>query len=195
MYEEFTGMTYEEAKQYCAKPTEDLKPHDRKIVELMIKSAKEIGGTILDVGCGPGRLAREFGSDRYTGIDVSPQLVKVAMERYPDHRFLVMNAEKMNFKDMSFDNAVCGGVLPHMPSEKVAINIIKEMVRVTKKLLQITWSTIPRGGTSINPVAGHFGKPTYQNQYSREEVMKAIPRPKKMMEDTFNACALWRIYK
>jgi len=195
MYEEFTNLTYAEAKQYCTAPTENLKPHDRKIVELMIRNARKTGGSVLDVGCGTGRLAGEFDSDRYIGVDISPILVQVAMERFPDHIFMVMNAKRMEFDDKSFDNVVCGGVLPHMPSEKVAVNIIKEMVRVTKKLLQITWSTIPGGGTSINPVVGHFGRPTYQNQYSRKNVMKAIPKSAILVEDTFNGCALWRIYR
>jgi len=194
MYEEFTGLTYEEAKHYCATPTENMKPHDRKIIELMIRSAKEVGGTILDVGCGPGRLAGVFNIDKYVGIDVSPVLVKVAMERYPEHTFMVMNAEKMKFKNKSFDNVVCGGVLPHMPSEKIAVDIIKEMVRVTKKLLQITWSTPPGCNTEINHVTGHFGRQTYQNRYSRSRLVDLLPKKSKLDEGWYNGCSIWRIW-
>ena len=194
MYEEFTGLTYEEAKQYCTAPIESMKPHDQRIIRLMIKSARDMDGTVLDVGCGTGRLAGEFDEDKYLGIDVSPILIRVARELHPDRRFMEMNAEKMIFWDKMFDNVLCGGVLPHMPSEKVAVNIIKKMVRITGKLLQITWSTIPRETTLIKHLVGHFGRPTYQNQYSRSAVMKVIPKSAKLVEDTFNGCALWRIY-
>ncbi len=195
MYEEFTGLTYEEAKRYCGTPTNKMKPWDISIINLMLDRAKEIGGSILDVGCGTGRVAREYSWEKYIGVDISPIIVRVAREINPEYKFKVMNAEKLKFKDNSFDVVMCGGVLPHMPSEKVAVKIVGEMARVCRKLLLITWSTIPGNHTNIVGVTGHCGRPPYQNQYSYDAITSVIPKDARLERNRFGACELWSIYK
>lgn len=49
--------------------------------------------TVLDLGCGRGRLAPSFHPDLYFGIDPSEDCVKRARADYPHHRFEIMDAE------------------------------------------------------------------------------------------------------
>jgi trans-aconitate methyltransferase len=53
------------------------------------------GASICDVGCGLGDLVdylqARFGEVSYTGIDISPSLVRKAAELHPDREFVCMN--------------------------------------------------------------------------------------------------------
>ena len=88
--------------------------------------AKEIlkyvpeNGTILDYGCGVGRLAKEVLAQRpdvkVVGLDASSDMIKQAYEYVNDVRFtgvLPTELQKLNIK---FDAAYCVYVLQHCPS-------------------------------------------------------------------------------
>jgi len=46
--------------------------------------------TILDYGCGVGRLSVLFKPKNYTGMDISPEMLKIAREKHPDYTFIQM---------------------------------------------------------------------------------------------------------
>lgn len=65
--------------------------------------------SVLDVGCGYGRLLTLMPADwagDYVGIDVSPDLVAIARILYPTRRFEVAHGDRMPFVDERFDVAV-----------------------------------------------------------------------------------------
>jgi len=87
---------------------------------------------VLDCGCGEGRISNflaENGAD-VVGIDISPETIKVAKEKTANKNisFLVMDAEKMEFKDNFFDLIVCAGILHHLDIKKT----YPELKRVLK---------------------------------------------------------------
>ena len=94
------------------------------------------GKSVLVLGCGNGAesfyLAREGAN--VIGIDLSDLCVenarKTALEQKLDNkaRFLVMDAENMQFPDDSFDLVTATGMLHHTDFEKV----IREVARVLK---------------------------------------------------------------
>lgn len=55
--------------------------------------------SVLDIGIGAGRtvpyLSAKFGD--YTGVDYSAPLIATAKRRFPDHRLLVMDAQRLEF--------------------------------------------------------------------------------------------------
>lgn len=64
---------------------------------------KEIPGwaNVLDIGCGYGRMAPLF--QRYTGVDISPDLLEIARKEHPDKKFVLADLNKLPFKDKEFD--------------------------------------------------------------------------------------------
>ncbi len=72
------------------------------------------GMTILDVGCGFGDiipyLAKKTDKFVFTGVDIVPEFVKVAIKNYPQHQFLVNNYFD-NPIDKKFDVVMSSGAL------------------------------------------------------------------------------------
>ncbi len=94
------------------------------------------GKKILEIGIGSGNDASEFvkyGAD-YTGIDLASEAVKFTQERL-NHLFgkgsvIQGNAEKLPFKDNSFDFVYSFGVIHHADEPLLIVN---EIQRVLKK--------------------------------------------------------------
>ena len=96
------------------------------------------GGTVLDVGIGPGAfvqmLALSGRFDRVCGIDIrrSSKFVELC-----EFDFRKMTVERMSFEDDEFDTVVCMEVLEHVPME-VFGPALQELRRVAAKELLMT---------------------------------------------------------
>lgn len=86
---------------------------------------------ILDFGCGTGRLyphiKDKLGSS-YVGIDISKDMLNVAMKNYKGIRVMQSDGENMKFKDGSFDAVVVFGSLHHLPNPKKGLSEIKRVL-------------------------------------------------------------------
>lgn len=60
---------------------------------------------VLDLGCGTGRIAKIIGSnlEYYLGIDLSPEMIKVARILNPDFKFLCEDILEPSYNERNFD--------------------------------------------------------------------------------------------
>lgn len=107
------------------------------LVDDVLEHCKKTDTVILDIGCGPGLLTKEFAlrSRKFsvTGIDISRVAVNMAKKNckeLPNTSFFVGNVNYMPFPPNSFDVVVCKDTLHHFNDSKRAI---REMLRVVKK--------------------------------------------------------------
>jgi len=102
-----------------------------------IKNQKGKSEKILEVGCGFGRLLPYLSllSKRVIGIDFSPEQIKNSakiIKKRSNIQTMLMRAEKMRFKNNSFDCSLClNNSLGNMP--EIEMQVVREMKRVTKK--------------------------------------------------------------
>ena len=94
-------------------------------------------GKVLDVACGTGTQLVALAKKGYqvTGIDLSPDMLSKAkgkLQRYPNASLLCGDATHMPFQDNAFDISLITFSLHDMP-EEIAIGVLMEMKRVTKK--------------------------------------------------------------
>jgi ubiquinone/menaquinone biosynthesis C-methylase UbiE len=94
------------------------------------------GKDVLEIGCGIGTDGFEFAKSgaRYVGVDLTPNSVAVARERFAvfnvQGTFRVANAEeRLPFDDETFDHVYSFGVLHHSPKTQA---IVAEMHRVLR---------------------------------------------------------------
>ena len=88
---------------------------------------------VLDLGCGNGRFYQFLKNVRYTGIDNSSELIKIAKENHPQADFKVGDALDLPFLDNSFDIIFSMAVLHHIPSKELRGRFLKEARRVLKE--------------------------------------------------------------
>ena len=75
--------------------------------------------SVLDFGCGTGRIASVLGSRSYVGIDVDVVRVGFAAAQCPRNSFLVYDGDTIPFRNESFDVVFVSSVLHHLSDAAV----------------------------------------------------------------------------
>jgi ubiquinone/menaquinone biosynthesis C-methylase UbiE len=84
----------------------DYKPLDRALLHALCELS--IGGTLADVGCGPGQVSRLL-AERHAdvvGLDVSAAMIALARHRNPRLTFTVASMLDLPFPDHAFSGVV-----------------------------------------------------------------------------------------
>ena len=95
------------------------------------------GDTVLELGCGAGRIGRELAADcgLWIGTDISPRMLDVAARRLSDHDNIRLEALTRTSLEMikpdSLDKAYTVAVLCHMDKEDLFL-YLREMVRTLR---------------------------------------------------------------
>ncbi|MFO0911768.1 MAG: class I SAM-dependent methyltransferase [Pirellulales bacterium] len=108
------------------------RPRVTSIVQNVVLRFDELGHLkVLDLGCGNGWLTRFLAPfATVSGIDLSPEGIRQASERYPDHRFAVGSLFDEDIFDEQFDVVVCHEVLEHVDTNKQL-----ELIQVCRRRL------------------------------------------------------------
>lgn len=105
--------------------------------DLVRQSGMTFGDRVLDVGCGPGYLARHAAlvvgpGGIVEGVDPSPEAITQARHEAPANAsFQIAGAEQLPYPDETFDVVVSSLALHHIPPESRPA-AVREMRRVLK---------------------------------------------------------------
>ena len=91
--------------------------------------------SILDYGCGQGRLCHELSQLGYRdvqGVDSSEEMIRIARSRHRDLNFSVVDPCAAPFPDRSFDAVLLFAVLTCIPSDAAQKRLIAELARVLR---------------------------------------------------------------
>jgi len=120
------------AEHYATEFFEELKrkPFDCQLLDQFAETVRR-AGTVCELGCGPGQVGRYL-KDRgvdMCGVDLSPQMVKVAARLNPDISFSQGDMLALHFPDESLAAIVLFYSIIHIQREDVT-RALKEMYRV-----------------------------------------------------------------
>ncbi len=120
------------AGEYAARIVDELrhKPFDRDLLDRF--AARVAGrGTVADVGCGPGHVARYLAERgvSVTGIDLSPGMVDVARRLNPGIEFQSGDLRSIDAPDGAWAGIVAFYSLIHIPRAGV-VDALREFRRV-----------------------------------------------------------------
>ena len=113
----------------------DHLPAERAVLGLFcdLVLAADLGGNVVDVGCGTGRLEPYLAARGLwpSGIDLSPEMIRVARRDHPGFVFDVADLRELPFKDASVAGLVCWYSLMFLaPADRPAA--FRELARVLK---------------------------------------------------------------
>lgn len=86
---------------------------------------------ILDVACGTGVLFPDYlrrGAASVTGIDIAPEMAKIAQRKFPDVQVICGDVETTRF-DRTFDAIMVYNAFPHFPDPAHLIEVLAGLVR------------------------------------------------------------------
>ncbi len=133
------------AHAYLGKIDDTFVTHALRLVTTLIGAS--VGGTVLDIGTGPGQIALKLAARLpgwlVVGVDRSPNMIRQALAARQAARstaqrpgrtpaeadFLVADANRLPFPDGSFDLVICNSVLHHL---KNPASLFAELARVAK---------------------------------------------------------------
>jgi phosphatidylethanolamine/phosphatidyl-N-methylethanolamine N-methyltransferase len=144
-----------------------------------IQATNKIGGRVLEVGVGTGISLPLYGSHlRIVGTDISEAMLRKAKQRVAEQRLknveglAVMDAEKLEFPDNSFDVVMAQYVVTAVPNPEVALDEFARVLRPGGELIILTRVSADDGvrrfiEQALQPVVTRLGFRTADFSWSR----------------------------
>lgn len=86
--------------------------------------------SILDFGCGYGRLSKSFDKEKYLGIDLNPNAIKIAKENNPDYNYQEFCVDSISFPEA--DLCMAYTVFLHLDDVTLK-DTLKKLTKTIKK--------------------------------------------------------------
>ncbi|WP_343252647.1 methyltransferase domain-containing protein [Ligaoa zhengdingensis] len=108
--------------------------------DILTELENEEFSDVLDAGCGTGAvlalLAEKYPEKRYTGIDLSPEMITVASgKNLPNVKFVCGDCEMLPFEAESFDVITCSMSFHHYPHPLDFFQSCKRVLRPGGRLI------------------------------------------------------------
>jgi ubiquinone/menaquinone biosynthesis C-methylase UbiE len=99
------------------------------------------GVTLLDVACGPGVVSAQAAARgaKTTGIDFSPEMIRLAQKANPHLEFHVSDVEQLPFDNAHFDAVVVNFGLHHFERPQRALAEIRRVLRPQGRIAYTKW--------------------------------------------------------
>jgi phosphatidylethanolamine/phosphatidyl-N-methylethanolamine N-methyltransferase len=144
-----------------------------------IQATNKIGGRVLEVGVGTGISLPLYAPHvRIFGTDISPAMLKKAKSRVAELHLknidglAVMDAEKLEFPDNSFDVVMAQYVVTAVPNPEIALDEFARVLRTGGELIILTRVSADAGirrfiEQRLQPVVRRLGFRTAEFAWSR----------------------------
>ena len=115
----------------CAKNWDAETIRNERVINIILDNAQVKENTrVLDVACGTGVLFPDYikRGAVVTGVDISPEMVKIAKKNFPEIEVLCEDAENLDFTE-KFDVVMVYDAFPHFPYPERVIEKLSTFLR------------------------------------------------------------------
>ncbi|MEW6006687.1 MAG: glycosyltransferase [bacterium] len=138
-------------------------------IERLLKFIIPPNSSILEIGCSTGDFIGHIKPKRGLGIDFSPDMIKIAKEKYPEYEFLVDDAEDLHINE-KFDYVIMSDLIGHLDDVWQAFRelqkVTKDETRVIITYYNYLWEPILK----IGEILGFKMKEHHQNWLCLEDI-------------------------
>jgi ubiquinone/menaquinone biosynthesis C-methylase UbiE len=168
----------------------DLAEAYDRLSDMQLESGKELvrqlglspGASVLDVGCGTGRLASWIaktlgGTSRVIGMDPLLERIAIAQARVPEASFHVGQAEDLSmYPDEAFDAVTMSSVFHWVADKPKALAEVKRVLRRGGKLGTTTASKeLAAAGSLGSMIQAVLQRAPYAGRFGRADMSLARP--------------------
>lgn len=109
---------------------DDMIRNEDVIARILDNGGIKPGVHVLDVACGTGVLFPDYlkRGATVTGIDISPEMVRVAQSKFPELQVICGDVEAVEF-DQSFDCIMVYNAFPHFPEPAQLIQHLAKLLK------------------------------------------------------------------
>ena len=114
----------------------DLVRNEDIIATILVNAGIRQGIHVLDVACGTGVLFPDYlkrNVASVTGIDISPEMAKIAQSKFPEVKVICDDVETVDF-GKKFDAIMVYNAFPHFPDPAHLIKVLAGLVKPGGKL-------------------------------------------------------------
>lgn len=116
--------------KYASTWDKNMQRNEAVISKILDIAEIEKGKSVLDVACGTGVLLADYFKREVsyvTAVDISPEMAKIAAEKFPKAKVICADAQNYNFES-DFDCIVIYNAFPHFTDEnKLFENLSKHL--------------------------------------------------------------------
>ena len=134
------------------------------------------GGTVLELGCGPGNVVRYLGSKRadlqLLGIDLAPEMIEAAKKINPDAAFKILDIRRAGEIEGHFDAVIAAFCIPYLSSADLP-DVFAQMKRLTtakKGMIYVSCMEGPRERSGFERTSFTGESEMYINYYPRKQI-------------------------
>ena len=111
------------------------------------------GASVLEAGCGTGDLLNSLRPGRGVGIDISPEMLRIAGQQYPDLEFRQADVEQIEGWGETFDFIVLSDVIGLLPDIQKALDRLRPFCRPDTRVIisfhNFLWEPVLKFGELI----------------------------------------------
>lgn len=158
--------------RYAASWDKNLVRNESVISQILEKSEIRQGIDVLDIASGTGVLFPDYisrGVASLTGVDISPEMVKITKEKFPGIEIICADAETYSF-EKSYDVAMIYNAFPHFSDP---VRLINNLALTLKKGGRLT---VAHGMSEVELEKCHSGvaKNVSSQLLKKEELAKIM---------------------
>lgn len=115
----------------CAENWDAETIRNERVINIILDNSQVKENTrVLDVACGTGVLFPDYikRGAVVTGVDISPEMVKIAKKNFPEIEVICEDVEKLDFSE-KFDVVMVYNAFPHFPHPQRVIEKLSTFLR------------------------------------------------------------------
>ncbi len=145
--------------------------------DLFCTKQKKENATVLELACGPGNISKYLLSKRpdfkLFGIDLSPNMIKLAKQNNPTASFAIMDCKNIGQLTQKYDAIMCGFCLPYLSKEET-IQLIDDAANLVQPNGLFYISTMEDDYSNSGFRKGSKGDEMYMHFYTADFLTKTL---------------------